>query len=79
MAFVAGAGLVLTAGYFLSVVRRVCMGPAAVLGEAPVAELTAVEVATWTPLAALTLAAGLWPALVLGMTNPAVRVLMKGV
>jgi NADH-quinone oxidoreductase subunit M len=38
-----------------------------------------VETATWTPLVLLTLAAGLWPALLLGITNPAVRVLMKGV
>jgi NADH-quinone oxidoreductase subunit M len=80
MAGVAGIGLVLTSAYLLAVVRRVCMGPAvAVDSEAPVAELTRVETAAWTPLAVLTLAAGLWPALVLGVTDPAVRVLMRGV
>jgi len=79
MAGVAGVGLVLTSAYLLAVVRRVCMGPALADGEAPVAELTGVETATWTPLAFLTLAAGLWPALLLGITDPAVRVLMKGV
>jgi NADH-quinone oxidoreductase subunit M len=80
LAAVAGLGLVLTSAYLLAVVRRVCMGPAAGAdSELPVAELSAVETATWTPLALLTLAAGLWPALVLGVTDPAVRVLMRGV
>jgi NADH-quinone oxidoreductase subunit M len=79
MASVAAVGLVLTATYLLAVVRRVCMGPAATPSEEAVAELTAVETATWTPLVLLTLLAGLWPALLLGITNPAVRVLMKGV
>ena len=81
MAFVAGVGLILTAAYLLNVVRRVCMGPAADAGEivVPGAELTLVETAAWAPLAFLTLAAGLWPAMVLGITDPAVRVLMRGV
>ncbi|WP_194921622.1 complex I subunit 4 family protein [Catenulispora rubra] len=79
MASIAAVGLVLTATYLLAVVRRVCMGPAATASEEPVTELTAVETATWTPLVLLTLLAGLWPALLLGITNPAVRVLMKGV
>lgn len=81
MASVAALGLVLTATYLLAVVRRVCMGPAATAaeGQAPLAELTAVETAAWSPLVLLTLATGLWPALLLGVTNPAVRVLMKGV
>jgi len=79
MAAIAGLGLVLTTTYLLAVIRRVCMGPAATAHESPVTELTAVETATWAPLALLTLVAGLWPALVLGITNPAVQVLMKGV
>jgi NADH-quinone oxidoreductase subunit M len=79
MASIAVLGLVLTATYLLAVVRRVCMGPAATQSEEPLTELTAVETATWTPLVLLTLAAGLWPAMLLGITNPAVRVLMKGV
>jgi NADH-quinone oxidoreductase subunit M len=78
MAAIAGAGLILTAAYLLAVVRRVCMGPAAEPGEAPVAELTGVETAAWTPLALLALLTGLWPAILLGVTNPTVRVLMRG-
>ena len=79
MASIAALGLVLTATYLLAVVRRVCMGPPAARSEEPVTELTAVETVTWTPLVLLTLAAGLWPAMLLGITNPAVQVLMKGV
>jgi NADH-quinone oxidoreductase subunit M len=78
MAAVAGVGLVLTSAYLLAVVRRVCMGPAAEPGEAAVAELTRAEAAAWAPLALLALVAGLWPAVLLGVTNPAVRVLMGG-
>jgi NADH-quinone oxidoreductase subunit M len=79
MASIAALGLVLTATYLLAVVRRVCMGPAATPSEEPVTELTAVEATTWSPLVLLTLLAGLWPAVLLGITNPAVQVLMKGV
>ena len=85
MAAVAGLGLVLTSAYLLAVVRRVCMGPAAEPGEAgeagegAVAELTRTEAVAWTPLALLALLTGLWPAILLGVTNPAVRVLMRGV
>jgi NADH-quinone oxidoreductase subunit M len=78
MAAVAALGLVLTAAYLLAVVRRVCMGPAAEPGEAAVAELTRTEVAAWAPLALLALLTGLWPAILLGVTNPAVHALMGG-
>ncbi len=37
------------------------------------------EYAAWTPLVALTVAAGLWPALLLGLTDPAVQNLLPGV
>jgi NADH-quinone oxidoreductase subunit M len=79
MAAVAGVGLILTSAYLLAVVRRVCMGPAAepgAAGETAVAELTRVEIAAWTPLALLALLTGLWPAILLGVTNPAVHSLM---
>ncbi|GHH78359.1 NADH-quinone oxidoreductase subunit M [Streptomyces sulfonofaciens] len=87
----AGLGTLLTAAYLLIVVRRVCMGPgrlegtgagAAGGGPAPVlAELPDVrahEFAAWTPLVALTVLAGLWPAALLGLTNPAVQQLLAG-
>jgi NADH-quinone oxidoreductase subunit M len=83
----AGLGTLLTAGYLLSVVRRVCMGnPAgsdttAATGATPAAGIPDVqgyELAAWTPLVALTLLTGLWPALLLGLSNPAVTALLGG-
>ncbi|MFC8450275.1 NuoM family protein [Kitasatospora sp. NPDC057223] len=75
----AGLGTLLTAAYLLIVVRRVCMGdpkqPAAVAG---VPDLRPYEAVSWTPLAALTLLAGLWPALLLGLSDPAVKHLLGG-
>ncbi|NBM19650.1 NuoM family protein [Streptomyces sp. GC420] len=76
---VAGFGTLLTAAYLLVVVRRVCMGerPAAE-GEAAVADVQTYEFAAWSPLVALTVIAGLWPAVLLGLTDPAVQQLLAG-
>ncbi|MGH3342776.1 MAG: complex I subunit 4 family protein [Carbonactinosporaceae bacterium] len=77
----AGLGTVLTAGYFLVMVRRVCMGTGpggGAPGPAPVQDLTRVEVAAWAPLVVLILLAGLWPATLLGVTEPVVHALMGG-
>ncbi|MGW6915967.1 complex I subunit 4 family protein [Kitasatospora sp. NPDC054939] len=75
----AGLGTLLTAAYLLIVVKRVCMGdpeqPAPVDGPA---DLRPYEAVSWTPLAALTLLAGLWPALLLGLSDPAVKHLLGG-
>ncbi|MEV2206226.1 NADH-quinone oxidoreductase subunit M, partial [Streptomyces sp. NPDC047970] len=48
--------------------------------EAPgtLADLRGHEAATWTPLVALTVLAGLWPAVLLGLTDPAVQQLLAG-
>jgi NADH-quinone oxidoreductase subunit M len=75
---IAGLGMVLTAAYLLLMVRRVCMGQVAdpANDTALVArdhDLTGRELASWLPLAALTLVAGLWPALVLAVADPAVH------
>ncbi|AUG77834.1 NADH-quinone oxidoreductase subunit M [Kitasatospora sp. MMS16-BH015] len=75
----AGLGTLLTAAYLLVVVKRVCMGDPK--QPAPVAELPDLrryEAVSWTPLAALTLLAGLWPALLLGLSDPAVKHLLGG-
>ncbi|MEU0392701.1 NADH-quinone oxidoreductase subunit M [Streptomyces sp. NPDC006208] len=86
-------GTLLTAAYLLVVVRRVCMGalPAARAAYATeaadekgtaaaprVADVQAYEFAAWSPLVALTVLAGLWPAVLLGLTNPAVQKLLAG-
>ncbi|MEY9874348.1 NADH-quinone oxidoreductase subunit M [Streptacidiphilus sp. MAP12-33] len=79
----AGLGTLLTAAYLLSVVRRVCMGdPSAespATAKAPaLADVRGYEAAAWTPLVVLTVVAGLWPALLLGLTTPAVKALLGG-
>lgn len=71
---VAGVGAVLTAAYFLIMLRRVAQGP----GGEPVTDVTAREWVAWVPLVVLVFAAGLWPRLVLGVTDGAVRALLGG-
>ncbi|QMU79391.1 NADH-quinone oxidoreductase subunit M [Streptacidiphilus sp. PB12-B1b] len=77
----AGLGTLLTAAYMLNVVRRICMGDprSPHNSTAPgIADVQAYEVAAWTPLVALTVLAGLWPAVLLGLSNPAVTALLGG-
>ncbi|MCD9144768.1 complex I subunit 4 family protein [Streptomyces albireticuli] len=77
----AGFGTLLTAAYMLIVVRRVCMGGDGEGRPAPAPELADVrtyEFAAWTPLVVLTVLAGLWPAALLGLTDPAVSQLLRG-
>ncbi|KOG14558.1 MULTISPECIES: complex I subunit 4 family protein [Streptomyces] len=71
-------GTLLTAAYLLVVVRRVCMGGARPAGEPAIADVQGYEFAAWTPLVALTVLAGLWPAVLLGLTDPAVQKLLAG-
>lgn len=74
---VAAFGTLLTAAYMLILVRRVCMGAKR---EEPhrIPDIQNHEFAAWTPLAALTVLAGLWPAVLLGLTDPAVQKLLAG-
>ena len=75
----AAFGTLLTAAYLLTVVRRVCMGDRDSARAEPVlADVRGYEFAAWTPLAALTVLAGLWPAVLLGLSDPAVRTLLGG-
>ncbi|MDI3407637.1 NADH-quinone oxidoreductase subunit M [Streptomyces cavernicola] len=71
-------GTLLTAAYLLIVVRRVCMGAAPDPAAPKLADVQGYEFAAWTPLVALTVLAGLWPALLLGLTDPAVQQLLAG-
>ncbi|KKZ72500.1 complex I subunit 4 family protein [Streptomyces showdoensis] len=75
---IGGLGTLLTAAYLLLVVRRVCMGGPRPAGETPIADVQGYEVAAWSPLVALTVLAGLWPAVLLGLTDPAVQQLLAG-
>ncbi|MFC5721895.1 NuoM family protein [Streptomyces gamaensis] len=79
----AAFGTLLTAAYLLAVVRRVCMGgdggiPAEFHHGPRLADVHGHEFAAWTPLVALTVLAGLWPAALLGLTDPAVQQLLGG-
>ncbi|MDQ8704415.1 NADH-quinone oxidoreductase subunit M [Streptomyces sp. LHD-70] len=71
-------GTLLTAAYMLIVVRRVCMGATPEPTAPKIADVRGYEFAAWTPLVALTVLAGLWPALLLGLTDPAVQQLLAG-
>jgi NADH-quinone oxidoreductase subunit M len=80
---IAAFGTLLTAAYLLTVVRRVCMGARpeqAGAGEAlpHLPDMRSYEFAAWSPLVALTVLAGLWPAALLGLTDPAVHRLLAG-
>jgi NADH-quinone oxidoreductase subunit M len=75
---VAGVGTVLTAVYFLAMLRRVVFGIVSdsrrefVLGD-----VVATELAAWAPLVVLAVAIGVWPRLVLGVSEAAVRGLLR--
>ncbi|MDP9431784.1 MAG: NADH-quinone oxidoreductase subunit M [Actinomycetota bacterium] len=75
----AGLGTVLTAAYLLVMVRRVVFGGVPERWRtARFADVTALELAAWTPLLALMAVLGVYPRLVLGLTDGAVRALFGG-
>jgi NADH-quinone oxidoreductase subunit M len=70
MMVLAGLGTVLTAAYFLRLVRSLCQGdPAEYPAAAFVVDLSRIELITWAPLIALTVVLGLWPPLLLNHWN----------
>ncbi|MQS38341.1 complex I subunit 4 family protein [Streptomyces katsurahamanus] len=80
---IGGFGTLLTAAYLLIVVRRVCMGTPPPEdrrsgASAAIPDVRTYELVTWSPLVALTVLAGLWPAVLLGLTDPAVQKLLAG-
>jgi NADH-quinone oxidoreductase subunit M len=75
---VAGVGTVLTALYFLVMLRSVDFGVVADRWrEAPLRDALATDLVAWVPLVVLSLAIGLWPRLVLGISDAAVRGLLR--
>jgi NADH-quinone oxidoreductase subunit M len=75
---VAGIGTVLTAIYFLSMLRNVDFG---VTGsrwrELGIPDAIAADLVAWTPLVVLAVAIGVWPRLVLGVSEAAVAGLLR--
>jgi NADH-quinone oxidoreductase subunit M len=66
MMVVAGLGTVLTAAYFLRLVRNLCQGdPAEHPAAAFAVDLSRIELITWAPLIILTVLLGVWPGLLL--------------
>lgn len=63
---IAGLGTVLTAAYFLRLVRNLCQGdPAENPPAAFAVDLSRIELVTWAPLITLTVLLGVWPGLLL--------------
>jgi NADH-quinone oxidoreductase subunit M len=71
---VAGLGAVLTAGYFLVAVRRVCQGPAATADPLP--DLARDEWVVWSPLGVASVALGLLPMLLIPLTTDGASALL---
>jgi NADH-quinone oxidoreductase subunit M len=81
LVFMAGAGVgaVLTAAYFLGMLRRVTQGTVLPAWRAiSFRDVTAAEVAVCAPLVLGVVVVGLWPGALLGVTDAAVRQLLGG-
>jgi NADH-quinone oxidoreductase subunit M len=82
---IGGLGTLLTAVYLLVMLRRVAMGESrprwSAVGPGTGAasarlDVRAIEWVSWVPLVILILLAGLWPKVILAVTDPAVRTLL---
>jgi NADH-quinone oxidoreductase subunit M len=75
---VAGVGTILTAIYFLAMLRRVVFG---LVGDRwrdqPLRDVVATDAVAWVPLTVLAVAIGVWPSLVLGVSHAAVQGLLR--
>ena len=75
---IAGVGTVLTAVYFLAMLRRVTFGLVAdQWRDRPLRDALASDLAAWVPLTVLAVAIGVWPRLVLGISESAVHGLLR--
>jgi NADH-quinone oxidoreductase subunit M len=76
---VAAAGTAVTAAYFLRLLRALVLGPDVPTGDRHIGaavDVRPVELAAWAPLVVLTLVVGLYPRLVLGLTEAPVQALL---
>ena len=74
-----GIGTVLTAGYFLWTIQRVNLGrvPERFEGDSHIFDVQRLEWAAWVPLLILIIAAGLFPRLLLDVTDSAVDTIVQ--
>jgi NADH-quinone oxidoreductase subunit M len=71
---VAGLGAILTAVYFLTMLRQVDFGTIAERWrDQRVSDVAAIDLAAWVPLVVLAVGIGLWPKVVLGVSDAAVH------
>jgi len=78
LAVLAAVGAALAAVYFLRMLRLVVAGPLpSTPATPPAADLAGTELLAWAPLAVLAVVIGLFPALVLDCTRPAVDLLLR--
>ena len=74
----AGVGTILTAVYFLAMLRRVDFGLVADRWrDTAMRDVAVADVIAWTPLVVLAVAIGLWPRLVLAVSESAVSGLLR--
>jgi NADH-quinone oxidoreductase subunit M len=74
---VAGLGAILTAVYFLTMLRRIDFGTVAERWrDQRIGDVAALDLAAWVPLVVLAVGIGLWPKLVLGVSDAAVHGLL---
>ncbi|HSV68428.1 MAG TPA: NADH-quinone oxidoreductase subunit M [Mycobacteriales bacterium] len=73
---VAAVGTALTAAYFLRLLRELVTGPDVSRVDGTAADAGRLELAAWVPLVLLAVLIGLYPALVLGLTDEPVRALL---
>ncbi len=77
---VAAVGTAITTAYFLRLLKALVLGPDVRTGDRRVGaapDVRAVELAAWVPLVVLTVVVGLYPRLVLGLTDAPVRALLE--
>ncbi|MEN3360197.1 MAG: NADH-quinone oxidoreductase subunit [Mycobacteriales bacterium] len=74
---VAAVGTAITTAYFLRLLRRLVLGPAVGAGTGAMADAHRLELVAWAPLVLLTVLIGLYPRLVLGLTEAPVRALLQ--
>jgi NADH-quinone oxidoreductase subunit M len=73
-----GIGTILTAGYFLWMLQRVNMGTVPEeWRDAPFPDVVAAEWVSWVPLLVAIVALGIFPRLIIGVTDGAVESLMR--
>ena len=80
LAAVAAVGAALAAAYFLRMLRLVVAGPAPASGspnQPAGRDVTPVEALSWAPLVVLTVVIGVFPGLLLEVTQPAVDLLIR--